>query len=133
MPDVVAIPLTGSLKTAQSEQTRMQDSKIVLIKNPLVANPDYVYDAADKADFTGYADADIATWGEVFLDPEGGYSFQSYASWSPTGTTTTNTIYGFVVLDNDLTCMMVVSFGNPAPMVDTLSFCAVIAKFNFGG
>jgi len=133
MADTVAIPLTGDLKTCNSERTRMADSTLVLIKNPLVANKQYVYDAGDKADFTGYADVDVADWGETYLDPAGGYSFQTYADWSPTGTGVTNTIYGFVVLDTDGACMMVVAFGDPVPMVDTLSYCAVIAKFNFGG
>lgn len=131
MADSVAIPLTGSAATAASEKTRLAMGTIDLLKSPIAATPGYVFDPADVADYSGYAQAVVTAWGDVYLDPIGGYSFQTYAEFQPTGSGVTNTIYGFVIRAAGGNPEMVVAFGNPVPMLGTSSFVAVLPKFNY--
>lgn len=131
MADVVIVPNTGLLVTAGEAKAILEDGKIDLLKNNFDPTVGYVFDAANVADYTGYAQADVETWGDTYTDPAGGYSFQTYKEFSPTGTTVTNTIYGYVVRDVNLVVRQVCKFENPVPMINALSLCAIIARFNF--
>lgn len=131
MADVVIVPNTGLLATAGEAKLELAAGTIDLLKNNFDATSAYVFDAANVADYTGYAQEAVATWGETYTDPAGGYSFQHYAEFSPSGVLVTNTIYGYVVRDSNGVVRQVCKFENPVPMINTLSLCAIIARFNF--
>lgn len=52
-----------------------------------------------QATFDGYADQDLDAWGVPALVGSAGYVEHAVVTWTPTGTTTPNTIYGYVVYD----------------------------------
>lgn len=131
MADQVVTPNTGSKVVAGAQKTAFANAVLKLVKTDFVANVDFDKTTVTEADYTGYAASTIVAFGDVYLDPNGGYSFQSYKEFQPSGTAVGNTIYGYYVEDAGGDVIQVCHFGAPVPMNNTDCFAACLVKFNF--
>lgn len=75
---------------------------VKLAKAPFVPGPLLDPATITEADFTGYAAKTITAWGTVHSDGNGQQIFDPTTplNWTPTGSTTANTIYGYILLDS---------------------------------
>lgn len=72
-----------------------------LVKAPFTPTPNLDFSTLTPADFDGYTPKDVTGWNIVHVQPNG--QFLSLSSnvieWVPTGSTTSNTIFGWYMKD----------------------------------
>lgn len=71
-----------------------------LVSAPFTPTPLSDYTTFTEATFDGYAAKTVTSWGTEHLDPLGQYIMTNanVLAWTPTGNTTSNTIYGYYLL-----------------------------------
>jgi len=73
-------------------------AKIGLFTNDIALTPDLIKTDFTEADYTGYASQTLGATPVAMLNPEGDIVAQfPHLTFTPTGTTITNTIYGYWV------------------------------------
>lgn len=126
------------------DQLRIQfavgDVTIHLIAAPFTPTPNAVVADFTEADYTGYAAVNVTEAGPVAWDDELLNGVQSFgaAHFQPTGTTVTNTIYGYWVTMNVLTggsvteLVDVMTLKEPVPLLSTADALDIVYLFKVG-
>lgn len=91
--------------------------KVKLVKAAFAPSPTLDPASVTVADFDGYADKTVTSWGTVHLDGTNQATFISTSAldWTPTGDLTPNTIYGYLLFDSNN--VLVQSELLPAPVL----------------
>lgn len=76
--------------------------KVHLASAPFSPSPTLDPTTLTEATFDGYAAKTVTAWGTVHLDSSNQATFISASAldWTPTGSTTPNTIYGYWLIDS---------------------------------
>lgn len=86
-----------------------------------------------EATFDGYAAKAITSWSTPYFDALGNAKTLSgvLASWTPTGSTTANTIGGYWLVAGDGTYLGGEVFNTPVPMHGTGTTLAIVPEFGY--
>jgi hypothetical protein len=106
--------------------------KYRLFQNDITPTPESVAADFTVATFDGYADKIFTMPSGPFRDVDGSFYFTGGGTWTMSGSTTPNVIYGSYVLDfTGANLIFAQRFDTPVPMVDAFSVIAIAAKVNF--
>ncbi len=105
--------------------------KLKLAKAPFVPGPTLDPATITEADYTGYAAQVVSSFGAAHADGTGQVIFDTFPplAFTPTGTTTANTIYGYYLEDTQGNIAVAGLFPNPVVLngpLTTLAFALSI-------
>lgn len=131
---IVLYPNVSSIAIINLLRTDLIDCLVQLYKNDVVPTPGVILADLTEADFSGYAEIEVAALLAAYLDPEGGASAQiPTVQFQHNGGATANTVYGFMVTTAGGALRLVGYFDAPIPMVASGDAIPLDVKFNFGG
>lgn len=136
MPAIFVYPNGGALYLAGQIRTDLVAAQLLLFQNNILPGSGTTAADLDECDFSGYTRLDPIVWGAVFLDPVlQGASFQTYNQWDFDGTDvspTTNTVYGFAILNAADELVACGTFDEPIPMAAGGDSIPLTVKLNYG-
>lgn len=100
----------------------LESTKVILFQNDYQPTEDTVLADLTVATYTGYAAATTGTWGAVQELPTGQLRRTAqHSQFNPTGTATTNTIFGYGLTNSaGDTLIGALRFDEPKPMTNAL-------------
>lgn len=105
------------LQTAQDSLGYLETVSVHLFKNDVSVSRDTVLADLEECDFTGYQAVTGVTFGEVHVGPSNkARMVGELAQFHASGSTVTNTVYGFYVLAAGGELAAVGRFDNPIPV-----------------
>ena len=112
---------------------QLDGGSLRLFQNDFTPNADSLLAAFIVADFVGYANKTIVTWGAAFLDPTGlATTLAPLQTWTPTNGVSPNTVFGCYFLDAGGDLVWSYRFPNPVYFADANSVFNMVPKFQSG-
>lgn len=109
-------------------------STLHLVAAPFAPGPGLDPGTLTVPTYDGYAPVNVDTWGTEHILPNGNYVINSLATcvFAPTGTTTSNTIYGWYLLDTAGNCVSQGLLPNPVVMAGPGNVITIVPAVGFG-
>lgn len=107
---------------------------VKLASAPFTPSPTLVPASLTEATFDGYAHKTVTSWGTVHLDSQNQATWISTSAldWTPTGSTTPNTIYGYWLLDSNGVLVQSETFATPVLMNGALTTLQLVIQLAIG-
>jgi len=107
---------------------------VALFQNDFFPNANQVVGDFTEADFDGYAQSTAAVWGDAITDVAGETAvYADTKQFTATGGVTTNTIYGYYVLDSTATKVLWAErFEDPVIVTAAGQGVVVVPKYAMG-
>jgi hypothetical protein len=107
---------------------------VKLVAAPFTPSPTLDPTTLTYATFDGYANKSVTSWGTVHIDGSNQATWISTSAldWTPTGSTTTNTIYGYVLLDSNGVLVQSETFATPVLMHGVLTTLQLVIQLAIG-
>jgi len=132
MPAVVLYPNSACLDEIELMRTDLVDCLVKLFTNDVSVTPSILLADLDEADFSGYAEIEVAALLPAYLDPEGGASAQiATVQFNHSGGPVANTIFGAWVETAAGDLRLVIKFEEGVPMQLLGDSIPLDIKFNF--
>lgn len=131
---MIVIPTTQRLLSLEDIRVNLLDTgSLRLYQNNFTPSPTSVLGDFTVATFDGYANKAIAAWGAVFLDPLGlATTIAPLQTFTMTGATTPNIVYGAYYLDKNGALMWAERFAVPVNFAAAGNTLPLVPKFQMG-